>query len=203
VFDARIGQQALVVALGQHERRCHGERQQPEDEEHPAHETRPERGVTDRCEGAASAYRATDSSTPDMSPETGAGAWLCASGSQLCIGARPALVAKPRVAKAIPEAGHRRIEAPGARDEVTNERVGCPAAGSRHTGDDAEEGDGDADRAEDDVLPRSLQRASSASVADEERGGDRRRLDGHPEDTEVVGEHCQAHRRRGTGTPGR
>ena len=32
------------------------------------------------------------SSTPDMSAETGAGAWLWASGSQLCIGASPTFV---------------------------------------------------------------------------------------------------------------
>ena len=37
-----------------------------------------------------------------MSPETGAGAWLCASGSQLCMGASPALVAKPSTARAPP-----------------------------------------------------------------------------------------------------
>ena len=29
---------------------------------------------------------------PEKRAETGAGAWLCASGSQLCIGARPAFV---------------------------------------------------------------------------------------------------------------
>ena len=46
--------------------------------------------------------KATDSSTPDISPETWAGAWLCASGSQLCIGASPALVARPSAASANP-----------------------------------------------------------------------------------------------------
>ena len=41
------------------------------------------------------------SSTPDMSAETGAGAWLWASGSQLCIGASPAFVPYPRTIRPI------------------------------------------------------------------------------------------------------
>ena len=35
------------------------------------------------------------SSTPESSAETGLGAWECASGSQVCMGNRPALVPKP------------------------------------------------------------------------------------------------------------
>ncbi len=39
-----------------------------------------------------SAYNPTLSKTPDMSALIGAGASLCASGNQVCIGARPAFV---------------------------------------------------------------------------------------------------------------
>ena len=38
------------------------------------------------------AYREIFNNTPDKSPLIGDSAWLCASGSQLCIGARPAFV---------------------------------------------------------------------------------------------------------------
>ena len=37
-------------------------------------------------------YKAVLSRKPENTAETGAGAWLWASGNQLCIGARPALV---------------------------------------------------------------------------------------------------------------
>ena len=48
----------------------------------------------DRGESAASQAWARDRGLPFVatSAETGAGAWLCASGSQLCMGASPALV---------------------------------------------------------------------------------------------------------------
>ena len=73
------------------------------------------------------AYRATESSTPDMRPDTGAGAWLCASGSQLCIGAKPALVANPRIASAPPA-----LISAGSNGRVValsenQDSVGCPA----------------------------------------------------------------------------
>jgi hypothetical protein len=63
-----------------------------------------------------------------MSPETGAGAWLCASGSQLCIGASPALVAKPRIARATATLTSEGSSAGGLWWRVFQDRVASPAA---------------------------------------------------------------------------
>ena len=57
----------------------------------------------------------------------------------------------------------------------------------------AEQRDRDADRAEHDVLPGCFERASRAVVPDEEGGGDRRGLDGNPENAEVVGQDRERH----------
>ena len=70
-----------------------------------------------------------------MSPLTGAGAWLWASGSHECMGARPALVAKPRTASA-PAARAREGSRLGALpSSATHDSVdsppACPAADSR------------------------------------------------------------------------
>ncbi len=51
----------------------------------------PGRALDDRA-GSAAAEDALLSMKPEKIAETGAGAWLWASGSQVCIGARPALV---------------------------------------------------------------------------------------------------------------
>jgi len=66
-------------------------------------ETRPKNisicpGSSERIEPSTStlqritAYSATFSSSPDSTAETGVGPSACASGSQLCSGARPTLV---------------------------------------------------------------------------------------------------------------
>ena len=63
-----------------------------------------------------------------MSPETGAGAWLCASGSQACIGARPAFVANPRAASSRPIRATVGSTAGRSVTSRIQDSVGSPAA---------------------------------------------------------------------------
>ena len=132
-----------------------------------------------------------------MRAETGAGAWLWASGSQLCIGHETDLGAvsehdegegqthDPGVE--LVRLGHERRPVEGVRsvpDGVQRGQVDEHRAQERH---------GDPDRADDDVLPRRLERRPGPAMSDQERGDHRRRLHGHPQHAEVGGQHGQEH----------
>src|SRR5581483_3900438 len=56
-----------------------------------------------------------------------------------------------------------------------------------------EEGERDADAAEDEILPGGLERLVRAVDADHEHGGERGQLDGDPHQADVVGEQPQVH----------
>src|SRR5690606_14015540 len=58
----------------------------------------------------------------------------------------------------------------------------------------AHERERDADRADEQVLPRRLERAPAVVVVDERRAGERRRLDRRPEQREVLADRDQRHR---------
>ena len=58
----------------------------------------------------------------------------------------------------------------------------------------AQERHGDPDRADDDVLPRRLERRPGPAMSDQEGGDHRGGLDGHPQHAEVGGQHGQEHR---------
>ena len=83
--------------------------------------------------------------------------------------------------------GHepRPVEGPG--------RVPAGVEGGQVDEHRAQEGEGDPDRADDDVLPRRLERALGPAVADEERGRHGRRLDADPEHAEVGRQDGQQH----------
>jgi hypothetical protein len=64
----------------------------------------------------------------------------------------------------------------------------------RHVDEDgAEQRQRDADAAEDEVLPGRLQRLVRAVDADHQHGGQRRQLDRHPHQADVVGDQRQVH----------
>ncbi len=59
--------------------------------------------------------------------------------------------------------------------------------------DRAEQGERDADAAEDEILPRRLERLGRAVDADHQHGRERRDLDRHPHQADVVGDQRQVH----------
>ncbi len=73
----------------------------------------------------------------------------------------------------------------GGRAGVSGGEVQQHGAQERHR---------DADRADDHVLPRRLQRGPGAPVPDQEGGDDGGGLDRDPDDADVVGAHRQHHR---------
>ncbi len=111
------------------------------------------------------------------------------------MGARSALVAKPRIIR--PTATRTRPGSRGRSPLVSVDpgegRLARRAAGGVEQ-DGAEQRDRDAHRAEHHVLPRRLERAARAAVAHQERRRDGGGLEGHPQDPEVVGEDRQRHR---------
>ena len=91
VLDAGIGQQPLEIHLPDHEQPRHGdERKTEEHEQVPAEGAEPcfhQEGMRGEWEERRSLSR-----TPDRRADTTEGASLCASGSQVCSGAKPILV---------------------------------------------------------------------------------------------------------------
>ena len=66
---------------------------------------------------------------------------------------------------------------------------------ARHVNEDrAEQRKRDADAAQDEIFPRSLDGRVRAVDADHEHGGQRREFDGHPHHADIVGEERQVHR---------
>ncbi len=62
--------------------------------------------------------------------------------------------------------------------------------------EDAQQSQGDADRAQQQIFPGRLDRQSIAVVIDQRGAGKGSRLDGHPQQAEVTGRDCQGHRRK-------
>ena len=92
----------------------------------------------------------------------------------------------------------RRIEGVGARDQH-GPHHGVEALADhrprRHVDQDgAEQRERDADAAEDEVLPRRLERLVGAVDADHQHGGERRELDRHPHHADIVGDEREVHR---------
>ena len=119
-------------------------------------------GVDDRLDAQISTENATDSSTPLISADTGAGAWLCASASQVWNGTRPTLApypisSRPPASRVTP--GSRRAACAASTSRFERLRIRRPGVlrgeVQQHR---AQEGHRDADRADDHVLPRGLQR---------------------------------------------
>ena len=96
-----------------------------------------------------------------------------------------------------PEPQHRRVEVPG----VGHERRPVEGAGRVPPGvqgrqvdeHGAQEGQGDPDRADHDVLPRGFERALGPAMPDQEGGDDGGRLDRHPEHADVGGQDGEEH----------
>ena len=59
--------------------------------------------------------------------------------------------------------------------------------------DRAEQRERDADAAEDEIFPRRLERLVGAVDADHQHGGERRQLDRHPHQADIVGEQREIH----------
>ena len=203
----RVGQHPLVVALGRASARrprpataARRRRSSPRMQPGPTTASRDRLDPQDRVER----HRQQD---PGHQPATpGPGAWLCASGSQLCIGARPALVAKPRTASAHGE----RARASGSSG-VAAWRAAHPGQGRRSPRrtarrveqDDAEEGDRDARPSRGPRTSRRPRARRGRRGADQERGGDRGGLDGDPQDARGCRRARPGSSRPGTGTPAR
>ena len=73
-------------------------------------------------------------------------------------------------------------------EDAPGQRLDPAAARRRLEHEDAEQGDPEPERGQDEVLPAGLERAGAAAEADEERRGRGRRLDREPGGAEVPGE---------------
>ena len=92
VLDAVVGEQPLHVVLDRDEDRREDQRHEPEEQK-----DRMGLAVLPRAPPAIGRYRmmqkrAQLSMTPEKTADTGVGAWLWASGSQVCMGESPAFV---------------------------------------------------------------------------------------------------------------
>ena len=99
----------------------------------------------------------------------------------------------------------RRVEVGGALDQHRPHH-GVEALADhrprRHVDEDrAEQREGDADAAEDEIFPRRLERLVGAVDADHQHGGQRRELDRHPHQADIVGDAARGSwRTSGSGT---
>ena len=96
------------------------------------------------------------------------------------------------------EVEQRRIEVAGAGDQH-GPHHGVEALADdrprRHVDQDgAEQRERDADAAEDEVFPRRFERLVGAVDADHQHGGQRRQLDRHPHQADIVGDEREVHR---------
>ena len=91
VLHAGVGQQALVMALPHDENGRRDQREQAEKDQQAAAEIARSAASMIWCPRRMP-NRAQLSSAPESRADTRDGAWLWASGSQLCRGARPILV---------------------------------------------------------------------------------------------------------------
>ena len=200
VLDARVGEQALEVPLDQDER-CRDEHGgEPQAEQQPARELRPQDGLGH-----------------DVDPQQGVERAVHHPHGHQNAGRRGRLAVRVRLpgvhgseaglgAVADEQEDHRQLHGEGVQSARVGEEP-CPverrhllaedALARREQEHRAEQGEGEAHAAEDEELPGRLERRVPVVEGHQEHGGERRRLHGDPEDAEVVGGRDEQHRARG------
>ena len=145
----------------------------------------------------STAYSATFSSSPDNTAEIGVGPSACASGSQPCTGTSPTFVPYPSSRNT-----NARFRIAGSKlrdvhDQIRPRHRRQTFAEHRQRGDiderRAEQRERDADAAENEVLPRRLQRFVGAIQSDHHDRRQRREFDRDPHQSDVVRDEREVH----------
>ena len=136
---------------------------------------------------------------PESSAETADGASLCASGSQVCRGAKThfrAVTDKKQKARGLQP---RRLQRLGVRDEFGQHQRKtfvirlCRRHAQKEIGQQRQR---NADRADEQIFPGRFERAMVPVKINQRRARQRGRLDGHPDQSEMLADRHQRHRRQ-------
>ena len=200
VLDARVGEHPLHVLREVHRSRGDAHRQQPEDYHQLAREGWPERAGGDDVEPQDSVDGAVEEDARQEGAHRASGASPWASGSHVCIGAMPAFVPSPTRTKTkatLTIAGSSRL-ASAVHARPVHRRARRRGGGGRvgvGEEDNPEEGEGQPDSGDYQVLPGGLNGPLRGVEHYHEDGDESRRFDGHPHQPHVVRQGDEQHRK--------
>ncbi|OPZ81494.1 MAG: hypothetical protein BWY77_00618 [bacterium ADurb.Bin431] len=194
MLDARIGEQALVVRLVENKNRRQQHRHQSEDKQDVAGKGGVARGLADLIGAQDGEKGAVEQHTGEERGDHRGGLAVGVGQPGVHRGeAHLGAVADQK--KDEGDARQADIQLRPQAQQSVEQQGSLPSAGRGGGPEEksAEEGEGDANRADEQIFPGGLEGMDGAVEKDQRRAGQGGRLDGHPQQAEMVREHNQGH----------